>query len=69
MTKLKYGNVELDVYNDYQITNSSQDVAFNDLVCDFTNHTIEELPEKYQDSTCGRREEEGIYLYRMRIYL
>lgn len=50
MTKLKYGNVELDVYNDYQITNSSQDVVFNDLVCDFTNHTIEELPEKYQET-------------------
>lgn len=50
MTKLKYGNVVLDVYNDYQITNSSQDVVFNDLVCDFTNHTVEELPEKYQET-------------------
>ncbi|MCI9087910.1 MAG: hypothetical protein HFJ32_05115 [Clostridia bacterium] len=50
MIKLKYGNVALDVFDGYEITNSSQDVAFNDLVCDFTNHTIEELPEKYQET-------------------
>ena len=49
MTKLKYGNVMLDVYNEYQITKSSQDVTFNDLTCDFTNRTVEELPEKYQE--------------------
>lgn len=50
MIKLKYGNVALDVFDGYEITNSSQDVAFNDLVCDFTNRTIEELPEKYQET-------------------
>lgn len=50
MIKLKYGNLALDVFDGYEITNSSQDVAFNDLVCDFTNRTIEELPEKYQET-------------------
>lgn len=50
MIKLKYGNVALDVFDGYEITNSSQDVAFNDLTCDFTNRTIEELPEKYQET-------------------
>ena len=50
MIKLKYGNVILDVYNGYQITKSSQDVTFNDLTCDFTNKTIDDLPEKYQES-------------------
>ena len=37
------------MYNEYQITKSSQDVTFNDLTCDFTNRTVEELPEKYQE--------------------
>lgn len=50
MIKLKYGNVMLDVYNGYQITKSSQDVTFNDLTCDFTNKTIDDLPEKYQET-------------------
>lgn len=49
MIKLKYGNTMLDVYTDYQITKSSQDVTFNDLTCNFTNRTTEELPEKYQE--------------------
>lgn len=50
MTKLKYGEITLDVYDGYEITKSSQEVSFSDLTCDFTNRTIEELPEKYQES-------------------
>ena len=50
MIKLKYGNIMLDIYNEYQITKSSQEVTFNDLTCDFTNRTVEELPEKYQEA-------------------
>lgn len=50
MTKLKYGNTMLDVYNDYQIINSSQEVAYSDIQCDFTNKTAEKLPEKYQEA-------------------
>lgn len=50
MIKLKYGNTALDVFDGYEITNSSQDVAFNDLTCDFTNRTTDELPEKYQET-------------------
>lgn len=50
MIKLKYGNVILDIYDGYQITKSSQEVTFSDLTCDFTNRTIEELPEKYQEA-------------------
>ena len=30
---------------------------------------IKTAPADAEDRTCGRREEEGIYLYRMRIYL
>ncbi len=47
--RLKYGNVELKVYNDYSITKSSQNVTINDLSLDFTNHPKEDLPQKYQE--------------------
>lgn len=50
MIKLKFGDIKLDVYNNYQITKSSQEVVYSDLACDFTNRTIDELPEKYQES-------------------
>lgn len=49
MIKLKYGETLLDVYNNYEITKSSQDVVYSDLQCDFTGRTAEELPEKYQE--------------------
>ena len=49
MIKLKYGEILLDVYNNYEITKSSQDVVYSDLQCDFTGRTAEELPEKYQE--------------------
>lgn len=49
MTTLEYGNCKLDILNRYSITKSSQDVTFNSITCDFTNHIKEDLPDKYQE--------------------
>lgn len=49
MLYLKYGEVSLPILESYSITKSSQDITFSDLQCDFTEHTIEDLPEKYQE--------------------
>lgn len=46
---IKYGDVELPVYNDYNITKSSQDISYSDFSCDYTGHTKNELPERYQE--------------------
>ena len=51
MIRLKYGNIELRVLNDYSITKSSQEVTFSSITCDFTGHTAENLPDKYQEIT------------------
>ena len=49
MLYLKYGKVSLPILESYSITKSSQDITFSDLQCDFTEHTKEDLPEKYQE--------------------
>ena len=49
MTLLKYNNTYLQMYGEYNITKSSQDVVYSDIWCDYTGHTKEELPEKYQE--------------------
>lgn len=49
MTLLKYNNIYLQMYGEYNITKSSQDVVYSDIWCDYTGHTKEELPEKYQE--------------------
>ena len=49
MIKLKYITTYLDILNGYDITESSQQVQFSDLVCDFTGYKMDELPEKYQE--------------------
>lgn len=41
--------VELRLLNNYNITKSSQEVAYSDLTCDFTDLTVNDLPEKYQE--------------------
>ena len=46
---LRYGNIELDIFGEYNITESSQDVKYSDIKCDFTGYTQEQLPEKYQE--------------------
>lgn len=49
MTKLIYGEIQLDVLDGYSMTKSSQDVTFNSIICDFTGYTQEDLPDKYQE--------------------
>lgn len=49
MTRLVYGNLELQVLDGYSMTKSSQDVTFNSISCDFTGYTQEDLPDKYQE--------------------
>lgn len=46
---LRYGNIDLDIFGEYNITKSSQDVTYSDINCDYTGHTKAELPEKYQE--------------------
>lgn len=41
--------VELPIFNNYSLTKSSQDISYSDFCCDYTGHTKEELPEKYQE--------------------
>ncbi len=50
MIKLKYSTTYLNILNGYEITKSSQQVQFNDLSCEFTNHNMNDLPEKYQEA-------------------
>lgn len=49
MIKLKYVTTYLDVLNGYDIIESSQQVQFSDLTCDFTDYKMDDLPEKYQE--------------------
>ena len=49
MVYLKYGKVKLKMIEGYDITKSSQEVTFNSVKCDFTEHTAEDLPERYQE--------------------
>lgn len=49
MVYLKYGKVKLKMIDGYDITKSSQEVTFNSVKCDFTEHTAEDLPERYQE--------------------
>ena len=46
MTVLRYGNIDLQMYGEYNITKSSQDVVYSDIWCDYTGHTRQQLPEK-----------------------
>lgn len=49
MTVLRYGNIDLQMYGEYNITKSSQDVVYSDIWCDYTGYTRQQLPEKYQE--------------------
>ena len=42
-------DVKLRILNNYEITKSSQEISYSDLTCDFTNHSVNDLPEKYQE--------------------
>ena len=41
--------VELPIFNNYSLTKSSQDISYSNFCCDYTGHTKDELPEKYQE--------------------
>lgn len=47
---LRYGNTDLNIYDGYDLTKSSQEVTYSDLTCEFTGHSVEELPERYQEA-------------------
>ena len=49
MIKLKYNNTYYNLLNDYIVKKSSREVSFNNIVVDFTNKTITDLPKKYQE--------------------
>lgn len=46
---LKYGNIELQICDEYELTKSSQEIVYSDFKCDFTGYTKEDLPDKYQE--------------------
>lgn len=46
---LRYGNTDLNIYDGYDLTKSSQEVTYSDLTCEFTGHSVDELPERYQE--------------------
>lgn len=49
MLKVEFNGKLFDILNELSITKASNEVDFNDLVIDFTGHTIDELPIKYQE--------------------
>ncbi len=49
MVYLEYEKTKLPVLDGYNITKSSQEIAYSDLKCDFTGRTADELPQKYEE--------------------
>lgn len=49
MVYLEYEKTKLPVLDGYNITKSSQEIAYSDLKCDFTGRTAVELPQKYEE--------------------
>ena len=49
MIVAKYGDVELNVYDNYSINKSSNSVSYGDVSCDFTGKEKKDLPQKYQE--------------------
>lgn len=47
---LRYGNTDLNIHDGYDLAKSSQEVTYSDLTCEFTEHSAEELPERYQEA-------------------
>ena len=46
---IEYGNIQLRMLDGYEINKSSQTVSFSSIKVDFTGHTADDLPEKYQE--------------------
>ena len=49
MVYLEYEKTRLPVLDGYNITKSSQEIAYSDFKCDFTGRTPDELPQKYEE--------------------
>ena len=49
MVYLEYEKTKLPVLDGYNITKSSQEIAYSDFKCDFTGRTADELPQKYEE--------------------
>jgi hypothetical protein len=49
MLKVEFNGKLFDILNDLSITKASNEVNFDDITIDFTGHTIDELPIKYQE--------------------
>ena len=49
MIKAVIGNKNFRVIGNYGFKNSNSEVTFNDIVIDFTNCTLEDIPYKYQE--------------------
>lgn len=47
--RLKYGDVELEIEEGYEITKSSQDIVYSDITCNFIGYGEAHLPERYQE--------------------
>ena len=61
--RLKYGDVELEMQDGYEITKSSQDISYSYISCDFTNKTKAELPERYQETKIINKDYNKIIAY------
>lgn len=46
---IEYGDIQLRIIGGYEINKSSQTVSFSSVRVDFTGHTADDLPEKYQE--------------------
>lgn len=46
---IEYGDIQLSLIGSYDLNKSSQAVSFSNLTCDFTNHTSDDLPQRYEE--------------------
>ena len=49
MIKLVYNNKAFDILNYFKISQSNNEVTFNDITIDFTGYTLADMPLKYQE--------------------
>ena len=49
MTRFYYNNKFFKVIDEIQVKNSSREVKFSNLIIDFTDRTMDDLPVKYQE--------------------
>ena len=49
MIKLIYNNKAFEILNYFEYTQNNSEVTFNDITIDFTGHTLDDMPLKYQE--------------------